>query len=87
MPDLSKLGVSMAEATQGVPAFQAAVQLGVLPGTFFCVRCDRNRWFIESGSARGKCAFCGHGEREIAAPGGLNPTSEQLAAARRRTDA
>lgn len=56
------------------------IQIGELPGTFFCVRCDRNRWFVE----RSVCTSCGGREREIAAPGGLNPTREQLTAMRRR---
>lgn len=56
------------------------VVLGPTPGTFFCVRCDRNRWFLR----RGSCQFCGNSECEIAAPGGLNPSPKQLAAARRR---
>jgi hypothetical protein len=56
------------------------IMLGPLPGTFFCGRCDRNRWFVQPGH----CSFCGHREHEIAAQGGLNPTREQLAAMRRR---
>lgn len=56
------------------------VELGEMPGTFFCVRCDRNRWFTN----RHGCQFCGHHEHEQAAPGGLNPNVEELAAMRRR---
>jgi hypothetical protein len=58
----------------------STVQMGKLPGTYFCVRCDCNRWFVD----RGSCAQCGHREHETAAEGGLNPTREQLAAMRRR---
>lgn len=56
------------------------VNIGKLPGCFFCPRCDRNRWFRE----HSVCAACGGREREIAAPGGLNPSREQLSAMRRR---
>ncbi|WP_033288268.1 hypothetical protein [Amycolatopsis jejuensis] len=59
------------------------ISLGALPGTFFCIRCDRNRWFSEGGV----CGFCGHREYEVAALGGLNPTPGQLAAMRRREHA
>ena len=48
-----------------------AIELGSYPGTFFCVRCDRNRWFSAHRARR-------------PAPGGLNPTCEQLAAMQRR---
>lgn len=56
------------------------VIMGEFPGTYFCVRCDRNRWFV----SYGHCQFCGHREHATAAPGGLNPTREQLAAMRER---